>query len=130
MVCIFKLFGILFLPPEHLRPWTESLYYAVFAGADHRSSARITDHLVVLVCVISCIKHHASGTVRNLFDHLPEHRRVMRQSPSNRAGHDLSSFHVGNYVHLDEFTPGNDAFLGILPLRIPDYGNPCSVAQQ
>ena len=32
------------------------------------------DHPAVLVCIVSCIKHHASCAIRNLFDHLPEHR--------------------------------------------------------
>ena len=77
VVRIFKLFRILFLPPEHLCPWTESLYHMVLAGADHRSFASITDHSVVRVCIISCIKHHTSCAIRNLFDHIPERRRML-----------------------------------------------------
>ena len=114
MVCIFKLFRILFLSPEHLRPWTEYLYHVVFAGANYRFSARIADHPVVFVCVISCIKHHTPCTIRNLFDHLPEHRRVVRPSLGNCTGYDLSSLYVGNYVQFDEFTSGCNTSLGIL----------------
>ena len=82
------------------------------------------DHPVVLVCIISCIKHHTPDTVRNIFDHLSEHRRVVCPPSSNCTGHDLSSLYVGNYVQFDEFTPRDNASLGILPLCIPNYGNP------
>ena len=55
-------------------------YCMVLASADHRSPTGIADHLVVLVCNISCIKHHAFRAVRNLFDHLLKHRRIMHPS--------------------------------------------------
>ena len=128
MVRLFKLFRILFLPSEHLCPWTEPLYYMVLAGADHRSPASTADHLIVLMCIISCIKHHTPDTIMNLFDHLSEHRRVVRPPPGNCTGHDLSSLYVGNYVQFDEFMPRDNASLGILPLCIPNYDNPRGVA--
>ena len=74
---VFKLFRV-FLPPEHLYSWIESICRIVSAGADHRPPARIADHPVVFVCVISCTKHHASGAVGNLFDHLSKHLQIVR----------------------------------------------------
>ena len=119
-----------FLPPEHLCPWTESIYHMVLAGADHRPPAGIADHPVVLVCIVSCIKHYASCAIRNLFDHLLKRRRIMHPSPDNCTGCDLSPLYVSNYVQFDEFAPRDDASLGILPLSIPNYGNHGGVAQQ
>ena len=76
-----------------------------------RDSCGCRSHVLCRYCGSSCsfrvyhILHRASRTVRHPFDHLPEHRRVVRQSPSNCTGYDLSPPYVGNYVQLDEFTP-------------------------
>ena len=87
-------------------PLNRISYCMVLASADHRSPTCIADHLVVLVCNISCIKHHASCAIRNLFDHLLKRRRIMHPSPSNGTGYDLSPLYVSNYAQFDEFTLG------------------------
>ena len=76
-----------------------------------RDSCGRRSQVLCRYCGSSCsfrvyhILHQAPRTVRHPFDHLPEHRRVVRRSPSNCTGYDLSPPHVGNYAQLDEFTP-------------------------
>ena len=130
VVRIFKLFRVLLLPPDHLCPWTESPCDVVPAGADDRPSACITDHLVVLDCVISCIKHHAPRAIRNIPEHPPEHWRVVRASYGDCAGDDLSSPGVNYHMQFDEFTPGDESPLGVLPVSVLVYGDPGGVAQE
>ncbi len=95
---VFKLFGVILLPSDHLCPRTESPCDVVLAGADDGSSVRVTDHLVVLVCVISCIKHRASGAVWNILESLSEYGRVVRVSFGDCTGDDLSSLGIDDHV--------------------------------
>ena len=130
VVRLFKLFGVLLLPPDHLCPRAEPARDVVLAGAYDGPPARVADHLVVLDCVIPSIKHHAPRAVRDIPEHLPEHRRVVRASPGDCAGDDLSSLGVNHHVQFDEFAPGDESPLGILPIRVLVYGDPGGVAQK
>ena len=118
MVRLFKLFRILFLPPEHLCPWTRTPLLHGSCGCRSQVSCQYCGSSYSFR--VHHILHQASqpDTVRNILNHLSEHRRVVCPPPSNCTGHDLSSLYVGNYVQFDEFTPRDNASLGILPLCI------------
>ena len=45
VVRLFKLFGVLLLPPDHLCPRAEPARDVVLAGADDGPRARVADHL-------------------------------------------------------------------------------------